>query len=65
MICTHTSIKRATYGSAGTCINCNVDIIHDGKKWRWLYDIDASTRRRMTTFYNVTRLADQEAPDDR
>lgn len=56
MLCQHLSIMNPRYGAESTCANCQLPIMFDGERWRWLYDIDSSKARRMRTAWRIDRL---------
>lgn len=59
MTCSHISIHRATLGQTSTCSNCKADIIHDGKKWRWVHDVDPRRRAEWKKLYILARVKEQ------
>lgn len=56
MICAHASIRAKRTGQQDTCLNCGTQIIYDGNRWRWAFDIDAVKRRKLITAFNVDRI---------
>lgn len=55
MTCSHVFIRRATTGQKDTCSLCGIEFIHDGSKWRWLYDLSPAKRRKLETIYAIDR----------
>ena len=56
MICEHLSIKAAATGQTDNCLNCKQPIIHDGKRWRWTYDLDAHKRAKLSQIFAIDAI---------
>jgi hypothetical protein len=56
MTCSHSFIRRPTTGQRDTCSLCQVEFIHDGTKWRWLYDLSPAKRAKLERTYRIDAL---------
>lgn len=54
--CEHKTIVRAAKGATSTCLNCGIDIIHNGEKWVWLMGMDKTKAAKLRKIYTVDRM---------
>lgn len=43
----HTAVETPRKGAIGDCVTCGLPLIHDGRKWRWLFDLSSAERNKL------------------
>ena len=56
MLHTHQSLQEPHTGQIDICTACNLEIIFDGKRWTWLYDIDKTKRTKLMRAFTIDRI---------